>query len=74
MQLKIARLRARISQKDLARIIGVKHQPLVSHWETGRFMPTEQYLKKLNIFLGMNPLAVRLFKQIGGHLTGEGKG
>lgn len=47
MKLKEMRLKARYTQADVARLIGVKSQSTVSMWETGEMTPRPDKLVKL---------------------------
>ena len=51
-ELKIARLRNGLTQRQLAEQIGVGFKE-VSHWEVGDRTPTVQTIKKLGTILGI---------------------
>lgn len=74
MKLKIARVKAGISQEILAQIVGVKYQASVSLWETGRFIPCKRYLKKIKMFLNLDSKTIRLYKKIKEGTPARGKG
>jgi DNA-binding XRE family transcriptional regulator len=78
LSLKIARLKAQITQSELAEILGLRHQALVSWWETGRHLPKDHNMIKLKHFLNLDPAAIRNLvrweRQKGGHPCARVKG
>lgn len=58
MELKILRIRARLSQAEAAEAIGV-NQAALSRWEIGKTKPTEENVKKLAEVYGVCPDVVR---------------
>ncbi|MDD1779157.1 MAG: helix-turn-helix domain-containing protein [Candidatus Helarchaeota archaeon] len=36
-------------------------QPHLSWWETGKYKPSAGYLRRLNQFLSLDPLALRIY-------------
>lgn len=58
MELKILRIRARLSQAEAAEAIGV-NQAALSRWEIGKTKPTEENVKKLSELYGVCPDVVR---------------
>ena len=58
MELKILRIRARLSQAEAAEAIGV-NQAVLSRWEIGKTKPTEENVKKLSELYGVCPDVVR---------------
>ncbi len=61
MQLKLRRLEAGIHQKTLGLMLGGATQALISWWESGRYMPGDRYLGRINQFLSLDPLALRAY-------------
>lgn len=53
MNIKIARIQKRMSQKQLGEMLGVTYQT-VSRWENGAMLPTTENLIKLSDILGVS--------------------
>jgi transcriptional regulator with XRE-family HTH domain len=61
MQLRLKRAEAGLHQKTLGTLLGGATQALISWWESGRYLPGDRYLGRINQFLGLDPLAVRVY-------------
>ena len=60
MQIAMARTKARLTQTELAHILGTSGI-CISNWERGRNKPQERFMRKLTKILNMNPNALRLY-------------
>jgi len=61
MQLRLKRVEAGLHQKTLGNLLGGATQVLISWWESGRYMPGPRYLPRVNHFLNLDPLALRVY-------------
>ena len=61
MRLRLKRVEAGLHQKTLGILLGGATQALISWWESGRYMPSPRYLPILNQFLGLDPMALRVY-------------
>ena len=61
MQLRLKRVESGLHQKTLGMLLGGATQALVSWWETGRYMPGDRYLGRINQFLSLDPFALRVY-------------
>lgn len=61
MQLRLKRVESGLHQRTLGALLGGATQALVSWWEAGRYMPGPHYLPKVNQFLSLDPLALRVY-------------
>jgi len=55
MQLRLKRVESGLHQKTLGILLGGARQALISWWESGRYMPSQRYLPKVNQFLELDP-------------------
>jgi len=65
MQLRLKRAESGLHQKTLGILLGGATQALVSWWESGRYKPSRRYLPKVNQFLELDPMALRVYVVIG---------
>jgi transcriptional regulator with XRE-family HTH domain len=61
MQLRLKRAEAGLRQKTLGTLLGGATQALISWWESGRYMPGDRYLSRINQFLSLDPMALRVY-------------
>ncbi len=61
MQLRLKRVESGLHQKTLSILLGGATQALISWWESGRYMPGNRYLGRINQFLSLDPLALRVY-------------
>ena len=61
LKLKLKRVEAGLHQKTLGMLLGGATQALISWWESGRYMPGYRYLGRINQFLGLDPMALRVY-------------
>jgi transcriptional regulator with XRE-family HTH domain len=61
MQLYLKRVESGLHQKTLGILLGGATQALISWWESGRYMPGDRYLGRINQFLELDSLALRVF-------------
>jgi transcriptional regulator with XRE-family HTH domain len=61
MQLKLKRVESGLYQKTLGTLLGGATQALISWWESGRYMPGNRYLGRLNQFLALDAMALRVY-------------
>ncbi len=66
MQLRLKRVESGLHQKTLGILIGGATQALISWWESGRYLPGDRYLGRINHFLGLDPLALRVYVRASG--------
>ena len=55
MEIKIARVRAGLSQAALGRLLGKATPQLVHHWEQDHLRPSKRYMGKIRAFLATDP-------------------
>jgi len=60
MQLRLRRVEAGLFQRTMATLLGVG-QPHLSWWETGKYKPSVGYLRRVNQFLALDPLALNVY-------------
>lgn len=61
MQLRLKRVESGLHQKTLGILLGGATQALISWEETGKYKPSAGYLRRLNQFLSLDPLALRVY-------------
>ena len=61
MQLRLKRVESGLHQKTLGTLLGGATQALVSWWESGRYLPGDCYLNRINQFLILDPMALRVY-------------
>jgi transcriptional regulator with XRE-family HTH domain len=54
-KLREYRIKAGLTQKQLAKIVGVNSAERISHWETGNNVPRIEYLLKLGMVYKTSP-------------------
>jgi ribosome-binding protein aMBF1 (putative translation factor) len=59
-RLRIKRITAGLSQRQLAAMIGTG-QDCVSLWESGKWLPSQRFMNKLLRFLALDDTAIILF-------------
>ena len=74
MQLRLKRVESGLHQKTLVILLGGATQALISWWESGRYMPRDRYLGRINQFLGLDPMALRVYVLASGFQHGRGIG
>jgi transcriptional regulator with XRE-family HTH domain len=60
MKIRLKRIEAGLFQRTLAAVLGIS-QPHLSWWETGKYKPSAGYLRRLNRFLSLDPMALRVY-------------
>jgi len=70
--LKEKRLRAGLTQTDVAGFIGASGQDVVAMWELGRFLPSRKFMGKILSFLSMKPEALFFYKEKRGSASKRG--
>jgi len=53
LSIKVARVKMGLNQTQLALILGLRSQPIISWWERNKYLPSESQLRKVNQFLNM---------------------
>lgn len=48
-------------QKIIGALLGGATQALISWWESGRYLPFPRYLLRVNEFLSLDPVAIRVY-------------
>lgn len=61
MQLRLKRVESGLHQKTLGILLGGATQALVSWWESGRYLPGDRYLGRINQFLELDPMALKVY-------------
>jgi transcriptional regulator with XRE-family HTH domain len=61
IKLKLKRVEAGLHQKTLGMLLGGATQAMISWWESGRYFPGYRYLSRINQFLSLDPLALRVY-------------
>ena len=61
MQLRLKRVEGGLHQKTLGILLGGATQALISWWESGRYLPGDRYLGRINQFLALDPMALRVY-------------
>jgi transcriptional regulator with XRE-family HTH domain len=61
LKLKLKRVEAGLHQRTLGMLLGGATQALISCWESGRYLPGDRYLGRINQFLGLDPMALRVY-------------
>ena len=61
MQIRLKRVESGLHQKTLGILLGGATQALISWWELGRYLPGNRYLGRINQFLGIDPMALRVY-------------
>lgn len=61
MQLKLKRIEAGLHQQTLGALLGCATQALINCWESGRYKPGERYLARINQFLALDPIALKVY-------------
>ena len=58
--MQLERVEAGLFQRTMGLMLGIS-QPHLSCWETGRYKPSAVYLRRLNQFLSLDPLALKVY-------------
>ncbi len=66
MQLRLKRVEVGLHQKALGVILGGATQRLIHLWEVGRCKSSPRYLRQVNEFLSLDPLALISFAGMNG--------
>ena len=61
MQLRLKRVESGLHQKTMGILLGGATQGLISWWESGRYMPGDGYLGRINQSLELDPMALRVY-------------
>ena len=61
MKLRLKRVESGLHQKTLGILLGGATQALISWWESGRYMPGGRYLGRINQFLALDAMALRVY-------------
>jgi len=61
MQLRLKRVESGLHQRTLGLLLGGATQPLISWWESGRYIPGNRYLGRIYQFLELDPMALRVY-------------
>jgi len=61
MQLRLKRVESGLHQNTLGTLLGGATQALVSWWESGRYLPGDCCLNRIYQFLGLDPMALRVY-------------
>lgn len=74
IQLHLERAEGGLHQKTLGLLLGGPTQAFVSWWESGRYLPGDRYLRKLDQFLNLDQLALRVYVLASGLQPGRKHG